>query len=547
MPDEIIPTIEGTSEGLSTKDIPRVQNVWTYQQRVYLCVLCRRFENSKEEKCQLFNRIFQDELQRRGFLDGLPVRTFETQWNDLRKKNHLIEKHVTSDISMDLGIATSMIELMASKDGIGLVPEKPRKIKPDFILWPKPRSNDVRLTSKNDIYQNGPDTGNRHQDDIDIDSSPRQGLCQRDDGQNVLPAPQLTPNSQSQQQRVRGEPELLFRAWNADSMGINSPEGFVAGMWASDPAAGAAVSGLDSETFDKYARWHFEREKKATPFISVFEALRAAVHRAVRKHPASVTVFDMSAFPREKITYGEDWVSNHPLSEEARNGHEYRGYGEYVVLGNIDRCYIVATFTTEQLERIEEEDEEIGSLLHLHAIQRHWINGSRLRRCLAAQRIDTNGRSGIILGRLLYRLRIPQGYVGALAISFSKSWLFQSSKDNYKSFLRGVHSGYSQGTIPQHLAPPATQQSDPEIPQEMEEVDECDPDAHLGREQYSDDSDDSDDNGDMMMMDFIEKREDVDSVVPLCLPRSDEQRRSVVNTSKLFSLDRQRVNEAMGW
>ena len=382
MPDGIIPSIECTWEGLSTKDIPRVQNVWTHRQRAYLCILYSWYANPKEEKCRVFNFIFEDELQRRGFSWGLPLRTFDTQWNDLRRKNYLVEKHVFSDIGTELGEAKSIIEDIAQVIGIRLVSKKPRRIKSDYILWPKPRSNDVQATSKNDAhldkqaFQYGDDTNTSPATPV----SPARRSSQHSCGQRVLRTPPPTPNNRSQQQHVREIPQLLFRAWNADSMGINSPEGFVAGMWASDPTASRNVSRLDPETFNKYARWHFEREKQATPFISVFVGLRAVVHRALRKHPASVTIFDMPAFPRDKITYGEDWVSEHPLSEEARKGQEYRGYGEYVVLGNIDQSYIVATFSTEQLEQIEEEDEEIASLLHLSIIRRYWTNRSELRK-----------------------------------------------------------------------------------------------------------------------------------------------------------------------
>lgn len=110
---------------------------------------------------------------------------------------------------------------------------------------------------------------------------------------------------------------------------------------------------------------------------------------------------------------------------------------------------------------------------------------------------------------------------------------------------------YSQGTVPPLLNPPVVQQSKPHIPQETKQsgfdisremqIDECDSDVDPGGEQCSDD------NGDMVMVDFIEEEEDEDFVVPLYLPRSDEQRQCVVNTSKLFSMDRQLVNEAMGW
>lgn len=95
------------------------------------------------------------------------------------------------------------------------------------------------------------------------------------------------------------------------------------------------------------------------------------------------------------------------------------------------------------------------------------------------------------------------------------------------------------------------QQSKPDILQETKQsgfgiswemqIDDCDSDVDPGGEQCSDD------NGDMVMVDFIEEEEDEDFVVPLYLPRSDEQSQCVVNTSKLSSMDRKRVNEAMGW
>ncbi|KAL1957615.1 hypothetical protein VTO42DRAFT_5726 [Malbranchea cinnamomea] len=74
-----------------------------------------------------------------------------------------------------------------------------------------------------------------------------------------------TPPATPRLKRSLGVPKLAFRSWNPDSIGINSPSHFVAGMWASDPDGVPDPSQIDRRIFDALALSHFSKAEIKSP------------------------------------------------------------------------------------------------------------------------------------------------------------------------------------------------------------------------------------------------------------------------------------------
>jgi len=72
--------------------------------------------------------------------------------------------------------------------------------------------------------------------------------------------------------RLTDENDLLFRYWDSNSQGINSPQGFIAGAYMDInlDISLPTVPGLLSEDFLIPAEPHLLRKHEATPFISVY-------------------------------------------------------------------------------------------------------------------------------------------------------------------------------------------------------------------------------------------------------------------------------------
>lgn len=64
----------------------QLQNRWTTYQRQVLCCLYRFFNGDPTTVAKIFSTIFETDLIQCGFTTGIPYRTLNTQWVDLRRK-----------------------------------------------------------------------------------------------------------------------------------------------------------------------------------------------------------------------------------------------------------------------------------------------------------------------------------------------------------------------------------------------------------------------------------------------------------------------------
>lgn len=74
--------------------VPRPQNKWTEHQREVLCCIRRFFFLSKEDEEIIFNMIFEQDILKCGFANGIPYSSLNTKWVDMRAKGDYVWEEV---------------------------------------------------------------------------------------------------------------------------------------------------------------------------------------------------------------------------------------------------------------------------------------------------------------------------------------------------------------------------------------------------------------------------------------------------------------------
>ena len=546
----MLDSIEYASTGLSTKDIPRAQNIWTHEQRVILCLLVTYYGNSRKEKAKVFSCMFEDELQRLGFSDGLPERTFEAQWRDMDKKNRLSLRRINSELSLEIDIFNARIESMESTVGFQLSRKDTRIT---HVRWPNPRNNDIQPGPSNNT--NIPDHTPQPQPRVNTSSAPLLNQPP-----NLPPTPPASP----QHKRRTPRPKLLFRAWNAESNGVNSRDHFAAGLWAKNPGNFPRARQTDWRIFDTHlVKAHFDQEHKDSPFISLFSTPLAAVHRAVHTRPACITIVDPSRFDKETLFSATDLLRGNPVSKSATKAkYGYAGWGEWVVWGEIDKSKTVATVSTDALERTAAQDSEIGRLLQLDVLKAFECNRWQMKSRLRAKQNPVNEQSGITLGRLCAMLHIPESYAEPVALRIVATWEFAKTGREEGPFIRGVRSAYPANSAFPQLDILAFRQAEDSI-RNVTEIEDCRASDDAPVENYGDSGDEGTD-GEYEYEDEDADYNEEDGHAMFLLEEGAatntaagrlKQGPSIGDTSAQvsdkyfdqFALDRARVNRVMGW
>lgn len=230
-------------------------------------------------------------------------------------------------------------------------------------------------------------------------------------------------------------PPVLYRWSNIDSMGVNSKQHLVAGLFASDMKLRLPTE-YAQEDFKELVLRHVRIEHLPTPFISTFITPLSPIHRASKKgEGAMITIID----PTKLLTpcYSAKALV---LNLGLRNGW-YCGVGEYLIWGRVPSQAIVASVKISDLEKIAAEDQEIGELLQVDKIQSHGSCGDKLRRALSTGPGRLDRSSGFTVGRLLKRLEIPQSHTEAVAKNITCSWRFDRN-GMWEEFKEGLHAAY---------------------------------------------------------------------------------------------------------
>lgn len=231
-------------------------------------------------------------------------------------------------------------------------------------------------------------------------------------------------------------PSVLYRWSNVDSMGINSKQHLVAGLFASELKLKSPEE-YSVDDFRNLVLQHVRIMHVPSPFISTFMTPLSPIHRALKKREgALVTIIDPSQL-QTPIYSAQALVSNLALREGW-----YCGVGEYLIWGSVPSQAIVTSFKISDLERIAAEDQAIGEILQFDQIEASVSCGDPLRRALARGPGKVDHSSGFTVGRLLRRLSVPQSHSEAVAGNITCSWKFGHA-GTWDDFSDGLRAAYA--------------------------------------------------------------------------------------------------------
>lgn len=236
-------------------------------------------------------------------------------------------------------------------------------------------------------------------------------------------------------------PPLLFRWSNPSSQGVNSRTLFLAGAFAEIETTLDAYKPEEMQRQDFLMAFknHVTRAKMKSPFISAFKSPLAPVHRALRyQERAMVTVIDPSKL-------GTKVFKASPLVEitntELKN---WKGFGEYLVWGEIKSSAIVCSFEIRTLEEITRVNPLIGRFLQLPLIHGTSRCNVHLYLKLAGNLKSYTGYE-TALQRLMELLEVPEEYHILMCHSFEEGWLkfanwnYDAPVDRSRSESSGIY------------------------------------------------------------------------------------------------------------
>ena len=169
------------------------------------------------------------------------------------------------------------------------------------------------------------------------------------------------------------ESNLVFRFYDNDSQGLNSPNGFFAGTFVAGEA-NDVVPCLYSDDYLRPAESHLKRFQKSSPFISVYDSVLPALHRGLRSsNKASISIIDAhylivdgnNEYPR--ILWVPDIVRE-LRRRERYTELDYFGQSEWLIWNKVPASAIVATLSVEDLRKYVKKHSNIERVLSLPGI-----------------------------------------------------------------------------------------------------------------------------------------------------------------------------------
>ncbi|KAL4815827.1 hypothetical protein BDW67DRAFT_175902 [Aspergillus spinulosporus] len=459
--------------------LPRVR--WSPEMRTFLCCLIKYFNKDRDAFQAIFNSHFRKELSECGFSEGMPVKwsTLASQWVDMKKKGDPIWGDVHQSafdseawLSYIEEIKATAVSLNKHIDGKAedtnvhgqlfqkeISPREP----PDSPEIPNIRRRLFRGETASG-ESSGATTPQKDGAQSFMHQLGERPLCTAGDklcfwcytenlsnvsiATNGLNAAQLPP--------------LLYRWWNVRSQGLNSENGFVAGMFASLFRGYFAPETLAEDDFNRLFESHIRRHKDfPSPFISTFMSLLAPVHRGLReKGGATIAIFDTRKL-RSKAYSARDFVREQKL----KIGRTYNGAGEYEIWGQINNEAIICSFTIATLCRIADEHPDINQFLQLGLITTYKRNRKGLHKAMAKNAVSLGVKAGATVGKLLSLLDVPQEFCREVSGGMAYSWRIKTRYMPWQGFFEGVELGYrGEPVMPTLLTPDATPDSVEPVP-----------------------------------------------------------------------------------
>ncbi|KLJ12117.1 hypothetical protein EMPG_12762 [Blastomyces silverae] len=474
-----VPQLQSPSQSDRTNDeeyspfldfgkIKPLRHKWTDPQREVLCVLRRFYSLAKKDETEIFNYIFDTEIE--GFKNGLPITTVNTQHYDMLFRRHHIWISVNSASLADdeeykecrriIEIAATELDIQLHQRDRDDNPLKPKY--PGFQIL----QSFFRPSTEVNLQSNPTPDANT---DASHDA-PEPPIEPRYSREAELPRAGMKPRYDRTQHR----PQILYRFFNSQSSGINDPQYFSSGL-----ANTLHPSLYHQRDIEAMAKTHLSRYEVNSPFISTFSTLLPCVHRMLTKGQNSrVSIIDASKLDQNGIFSAQDILSKDPLSSDITPG--YCGWSEWLIWREIPESSIVCTITQSELLEIAETHHDIGSILQIKDIASFTYNRKPLHRKLRDSPTKFNNATGVTVGKFLRIVNLPVECVNQVALKFAHGWRFTRETRHAQDdeFLDGVQLGYSNSASASASAsaiafatPPITPQK-PERRQEVIVIDD---------------------------------------------------------------------------
>ncbi|KAI9376714.1 hypothetical protein BJX61DRAFT_530713 [Aspergillus egyptiacus] len=432
---------------------PRIKQ-WSDDMRITLCCLFKYYLKDRSTFQAVFNAIFERDLIEYGFRDGRKVdaNRIDTQWYDMRKKGDRLWRkvHLSSFDTEEWLPYLARIEETAASLNLMIVRTNTGSIVPSQAMsWEQPsqlQSSPSRQPHSQSATDHMP-----HQEGPEVipqlhipDREPSVESCLCTAGGKVcfrchLEGREEVCGKETAALEPVETPLLLYRWWNADSQGVNSKTMFVAGKFANASMAYFGPDTISHAEFNGHFLSHINpRNTTPSPFISTFKSLLAPIHRSLhKKEGASVSIINSTKL-RSEVYSAQAFVQKHGIKIGT-----YRGFGEYLIWGDIPSDAIICTFKITLLLRIAEENPDIGRFLQLDMVAGYTRNRKHLHWEMSKNALSLDKRAGAIVGRLLSILEVPQQYLGTVSEGMAYSWRIKTRRIPWGEFFEGVELGYN--------------------------------------------------------------------------------------------------------
>ncbi|KAJ5888291.1 hypothetical protein N7495_008332 [Penicillium taxi] len=210
-------------------------------------------------------------------------------------------------------------------------------------------------------------------------------------------------------------PPILYRWSNIWSQGINEPNSLVAGLFQSVDSEQFTPYQLSREQFLRHFKNHVTKQKVSTPFISTSQMPVTPIHRALHNQEDAIVFIIDTAKLDTPVIKAQTLV---PLT--GTETPHWRGYGEYLIWGQVPREAIVCSFKIIDLEKIAGLSDDIGEFLQLELIKSHKYCSRNLYMALTAGQTRSNHH--ITLELLSLQLKVPVPQRDKVESDFLRAW-----------------------------------------------------------------------------------------------------------------------------
>ncbi|KAK2772097.1 hypothetical protein FQN53_004776 [Emmonsiellopsis sp. PD_33] len=433
-------------------NIPNRRHKWCHIEREVLAVLRRFYTLTTTQETKIFNHMFAEQLKLEGYKDGLRRSSIRCQIYDLERLEHPVWLSVHStpleDMNDEYDSARHFIKLAADELGIDLRRrmDTGSAVQQQHHLYP----GFLKLRSFFDIeapeHETTPssEVPGTNFDFTTITTSTLESPTRSSTNVGIPnPEPAARPSPRSSY-----KPQIVYRFYNADSSGVNTPTYFSAALWASGPSHIPHPCLVDERILASTAKTHLSRYNIKSPFISTFETPLPAVHRMLTKgNNASFAVIDLSMLDQSKIFSARAILKKDPLGEDITHGCGYDGRSDWLIWGDIPESCIICTIPEEKFRHITSMNEDISCLLQVEDIQSFKVNRWGLKQRLSSSPTEIEYASGEVVGKFLRLAGLPEEYGDVVAGRICQAWKFCWTNElGYKRYLMGVHAAYDQGT-----------------------------------------------------------------------------------------------------